>query len=195
MAGANVETIAKALNITPRRVQQLVNDGMPRGKRGEYDLGACLVWYVRFLQRALEARHDPETRDDSAELMRDRGRLARAQADKTEIENAVRCGELSVTARIVEWYGGMVADAKNRLLQIPDAIGQQLDPETARKVVALARRLIHEALAELARGEPPADGGDSGAVGAAAGLDGEPVGGPVPPAVERGKRRARNLAN
>ena len=92
---------------------------------------------------------------DELDLSTERARLAKAQADKTEIENAVRCGELSITTRVVEWYGGMVANAKSRLLQLPDALGQQLDPATAPRIVALARRLIHEALLELAQQADP----------------------------------------
>jgi phage terminase Nu1 subunit (DNA packaging protein) len=51
-----VGKLADALNVTPRRVQQLVADGMPKAKRGRYDLTACLEWYVRFLQNAVEQR-------------------------------------------------------------------------------------------------------------------------------------------
>jgi hypothetical protein len=46
MATVGVEQIAIALNISQRRVL-----GMPKTKRGRYDLVPCLEWYVRFLQR------------------------------------------------------------------------------------------------------------------------------------------------
>jgi phage terminase Nu1 subunit (DNA packaging protein) len=174
---------AALLSVTGRSIRDWAEEGIPRNPDGTYPGPAMVAWYVN--------RQGGPDLDYTVE----RARLAKAQADKTEIENAVRCGELSITSRIVEWYGGMVADAKNRFLQIPDAIGQQLDPETARRVVAHARRLIHEALAELTRGEPPADGPDSGGLEPAAGPDGEPVGGSVPETVKRGKRGARHLAN
>jgi phage terminase Nu1 subunit (DNA packaging protein) len=90
---------------------------------------------------------------DELDLTVERARLAKAQADKTEIENAVRCGELTQTSRIVGWYSSMVANAKNRLLQIPPTVGQQLDPALAPRVVELVRKLVHEALLELSQGE------------------------------------------
>lgn len=183
VAALTQSEIAALFSVTTRAVRDWAEEGIPRNADGTYPGPAVVAWYC--------AREGGSLLDYTAE----RARLAKAQADKTEIENAVRCGDLSVTARIVEWYGGMVADAKNRLLQIPDAIGQQLDPETARRVVAHARQLIHEALAELARGGPPAAGPDPGGVEAATGFDGESVGGSVPQTVKRGKRGARHLAN
>ena len=32
----SVARLAEAMNLTPRRVQQLVLEGLPKGKRGEY---------------------------------------------------------------------------------------------------------------------------------------------------------------
>lgn len=50
----DVHTLALYLNMTPRRVQQLVKRGIiPRGKRGEYDLLSCIHSYIDHLQRTL----------------------------------------------------------------------------------------------------------------------------------------------
>jgi terminase small subunit / prophage DNA-packing protein len=175
--------LADIHGVDVRTVRRWDEDGHPRNEDGSYTPAESIRWVI--------GRESGSSLDYTAE----RARLAKAQADKTEIENAVRAGELSVTARVVEWYGAMVANAKNRLLQVPDAIGQQFDPETARRVVALARERIHEALAELAGPGITVARADTGDVGAAADADGEPVGGPVPETVQRGKRGARNLAN
>jgi phage terminase Nu1 subunit (DNA packaging protein) len=48
--------LAKAMNVTLRRVQQLVADGMPKKSEGRYDLVPCLEFYVRFLQAAVAQR-------------------------------------------------------------------------------------------------------------------------------------------
>jgi hypothetical protein len=46
-----VNIVAKLLNVTRRRVQQLSHDGViPKPKDGKYDLIACLRDYVRYLQ-------------------------------------------------------------------------------------------------------------------------------------------------
>ena len=49
--------LAAALNVPPRRVQQLAADGMPKAKRGRYDLAQCVTWHTQYLQRqSLTAR-------------------------------------------------------------------------------------------------------------------------------------------
>jgi len=47
----DVTKVASALNLDPRRVQQLVQEGMPRMSRGQYDPVKYMVWYIRYLQR------------------------------------------------------------------------------------------------------------------------------------------------
>jgi hypothetical protein len=45
-----VDKVAEAFRISERAVQRLViYHGCPRRSRGEYDLDACLVWYIAFL--------------------------------------------------------------------------------------------------------------------------------------------------
>jgi len=47
-----VNIVAKLLNVTRRRVQQLSADGrIPKPKDGKYDLIACLTGYIRYLQQ------------------------------------------------------------------------------------------------------------------------------------------------
>lgn len=48
MVGVN--RLAKILKLTPRRVQQLVEEGMPKGARGKYDAEECFTWYVEYLK-------------------------------------------------------------------------------------------------------------------------------------------------
>jgi len=56
VAEVSVTVLARACHITPRRVQQLVAEGMPRTNRGKYDLGVCMSWYIRYLQEQVERR-------------------------------------------------------------------------------------------------------------------------------------------
>jgi len=41
MSTVDVRKVAAFLNVTPRRIQQLVKDGMPRDTRGQYDPIKC----------------------------------------------------------------------------------------------------------------------------------------------------------
>ena len=53
----SLDVIAKLLDISPRRVQQLSSDGViPRASRGKYELVPAVQGYIRFLRgRAINA--------------------------------------------------------------------------------------------------------------------------------------------
>jgi phage terminase Nu1 subunit (DNA packaging protein) len=146
VAGATVETVAKALNITPRRVQQLVHEGMPKGARGEYDLGACMVWYIRYLQAALE-RASPNGTGAAAE---ERGRLNRAQAEKAELELQARRGEVVDRKRMEAAMAAVLVTVRESLLAIPDRLAAALtgvmDEGKVRKAIDIEVRNSLESL-------------------------------------------------
>jgi transcriptional regulator with XRE-family HTH domain len=45
-----VEAVAKALEVTPRRIQQLAREGMPKIGHGRYELESCVEWYALYLE-------------------------------------------------------------------------------------------------------------------------------------------------
>ncbi len=147
MAGANVETVAKALNLTPRRVQQLVNEGMPKGDRGVYDLGQCMAWYIRYLQKALEARKDPDERRESSELNFERARLAREQADKTALQNAELRADLGRLSVWEEELTTFLAEIRAALLRLPTKAAPELHGDTSQR-----QRILEAAIHEVLRG-------------------------------------------
>ena len=59
MATVNGQKIAQALNLTEQRVHQLVSEGLPKEDRGQFDPIKCLLFYIRYLQRALEKKSVP----------------------------------------------------------------------------------------------------------------------------------------
>lgn len=166
-----------------RTIRRWNEEGHPVNPDGTYTASASIAWRIQ--------------RESGSELdyVAERARLAKAQADKTEIENEVRAGRLLEQDRVIREVGDMLAAFRARVIAIPDAVGQLFDPVTARKVVPELRARLYEALAELAEYQPgvPAHPGADG--GAATDADGESVGGPVPTALERKQRRARTVAN
>jgi hypothetical protein len=179
--------MAALLAVTTRTLRdwEKADIGLPRNEDGSYPGPAVIAWEKH---RHLEEEGDLNPVQELA-------RKNKALADKTEMEIAVKAGELGAISQVAEWYAGHIRKCKARLVQIPDAVGQFVDPRNAGVVVAEVRRLLFEALAELAAGRPRLGGADSGGVGAAADSDGEPVGGPESPVVERGKRRAGAVAH
>src|SRR5260370_6882685 len=88
MPTVDISKVARALNLKERRVQQLVNEGMPREARGQYDPIKCAAWYIRYLQRAIERKPMPTFEEGSAGERAARLRILRTQADLKEIKVA-----------------------------------------------------------------------------------------------------------
>lgn len=199
---ADVEQVARALNLTPRRVQQLTSEGLPKKGRGEYELGACMAWYIRYLQDALEKRGPAQ--GGGEDLDKARARVAAANAERLETENARRRGELAELAEVGKFWADCVANARTRLLAIPAKLSPRLVRiENAAVIDRAIRAEVCTALDELAEyehagvefedeSEPRrADPRNVERLAVAAAADGKPVGRRKSPAIERGKRRAR----
>lgn len=90
---------------------------------------------------------------DAGEYDDQRQRLAAAQAEKVERENAVRAGELVEASKVVAGVGEHINAARTRLLRLPGAIAAQMPPDQRASLEATARRLVYEALNELAEWE------------------------------------------
>ena len=165
------------------------------------------------LQPAVQGRaHTYESRDalpllygqiDSSayDLNQERARLAHHQANNESLREAQNRGELLPRGLVIQTWQGIVAAARARLLALPTkAAHQLLGARTLAEAEEAVRTHVYEALAELARDGLPAGSvgpGEAGAesLGAAAGFDGEPMGGSAPPSIERKQRRARTVAD
>jgi phage terminase Nu1 subunit (DNA packaging protein) len=186
-------SLAKLLNLTERRVQQLAKEGViPRAERGKYELAGAVRGYIAYLQERAEGRQ-VETRDAHAE----RTRLIKAQADKTELEVDERKGALIPAERVIEAWEQLVSAFRARVLALPSKLVPRLASLNAvtqiQEVIAAG---VREALEELARFElaGAATAGDpqSGTGRATpAEAEREPVGGRPSAAQRRGQRRAR----
>ena len=152
MALVGVEKVAQALNVTPRRVQQLCDEGMPRAGYGQYDLGHCMAWYIRFLQATLERREIPQIDAVAAALKGERQRLLRAQADLTETELAERRRTLVPIAMLEETMGRMISSARARILQLPGTVAPELEGLNRDEIKRKLTATVHQLLTVLASG-------------------------------------------
>ena len=166
-----------------RTIRRWDEDGHPKNDDATYTASESIAWRLQ--------RESGSDLDYTAE----RARLAKAQADKTEIENAVRAGQLLEASRVVREVGDMLSAFRARVIAIPDAVGQHFDAGAAKAVVRELRTRLYEALAELSQYRPGVFEGAGEDPGAAAAADGEPMGGPEAAPVKRKQRRARAVAN
>lgn len=152
MPTADVTKIASALNLTAQRIQQLVKEGMPREARGLYDPVKCMLWYIRYLQNALERKSVPMLDGGYVGEREERVRLLRADADLREIELAEKRGQLVAVPDIEAGLTDLVLTTKARVMAIGPRLAADLVMEPSRVMIQAKIEKAHkEALAYLAR--------------------------------------------
>jgi phage terminase Nu1 subunit (DNA packaging protein) len=152
MPTVDVTKVANALNLTEQRVQQLVKEGMPREGRGQYDAVKCMLWYIRYLQQALEKKAVPTLDGGYVGEREERVRLLRADADLREMELAKERGLLVALPDLEAKLTDLVLTTKARIMAIPPRLAPELVGETSRVMIqAKLEKACKESLAYLAR--------------------------------------------
>ena len=144
--------MAKLLQITPRRLQQLVTEGViPKVSRGRYELAPVVQAYINYLrERTLPGMMNVVSLDEA------RQRKLAAEAKLAEIEVAKAEGGV-VTIQIVEKsWTDLVHAVRGRLLALPQNVAAMVAVEDdTGKCEALINREIKSALAEFGDGKLP----------------------------------------
>ena len=177
MSTASVDTIAKLLDMTPRRVQQLANEGIiPKPKdRGQYEIVPCVVGYIKHIKGMLNG--------EAGDLASEKTRLTRAQAEKTEIETARMKGELVSLADAERGWSALVGAFRAKMLTLPPRAATAVLNKAEKEAERILTNMVYEALAELSNWKPDdeedaetslASGGDSS--GPASANNDKPVG-------------------
>lgn len=132
-----VSTIAKLLDLTERRVQQLAREGvLPKAESGRYDLVQAVRGYVKYLR-------DRAVGDASAaDAYTERARLTRLTADKLELEIARQTGQLVDAAAVKKEAFSAGRQVRDRLMKIPDKLSPEL--ATMDDAHAIRHRLLAE---------------------------------------------------
>lgn len=182
--------IARLLDLSERRVQQLSREGViPKAERGNYDLIGAVRGYVRYLRDMVQ-----KSQGGVADLPAERARLVKAKADLAELEARQRYGELAPVSETALAWAAVAARLRARLVVLPDKLAPLVaDAGSPAAVRKLLRTAIFDALAEIAETPvvvtaPPDRASGTGAdrqggaddADAAARPDGEPMGGYEP---------------
>lgn len=167
-----VGAVARLLDLTPRRVQQLVDEGViPKTDRGRYELVPVVRAYVQYLRQA---------GGGTATAKSEHARLMRERADHQALKNAALRAELLPAAEVVAGWQAAISRARALLLGIPIGAASTLvmlatgrEPQDAERAIREELiRLIDGALSELQNtkldeaeddGSQPADEGGAGA--------------------------------
>jgi len=141
-----IAVIARLLDLTERRVQQLAREGIipPAARsgdeRGRYDLVGAVRGYVHYL-REQAVRSQSGTADFGAE----RARLVKAKADLAEMDAGARRSDLLPAGDVEDAWIAVLARLRARLLVLPDRLAPLVHEETT---IAGARASIRETIAE-----------------------------------------------
>ncbi len=161
MAGATqpITVIARLLDLSERRVQQLVRDGViPKAERGRYELVGAVRGYVRYLRDLVL-----KSETGGADYATERARLVKARADLAEMEAARMRGALLAAPEVTAAWTEIVALMRARLLVLPDKLAPLIHETTSiAEARGVLKTALHEVLTEIATTEveitPPADG-------------------------------------
>ncbi len=137
----SVDRAAELFDVTEKTVRTWIRAGLPvlkkggkgRGNAALLDLAELIPWYLE--ENALDVA---------------KTRLASAQAEKYEMENAVRRGALANMKDVERFWGDAVTACRSRLLAMPSKLAPQLiNNDNSSAIANLIRLELYAALAEL----------------------------------------------
>ena len=141
------KTIASLLDISERRVGQLVNEGIiPKTERGRYELFPVVQGYVKFLRerklgKAVVSLDEARQRKLAAEAEMAEIELAKARADVVRVEDVAR-----------QWET-ILGDVRTRFLSLPTKLAPLVAVEGEKTTVKeKIEDGINTALGQLAAG-------------------------------------------
>ena len=155
---AKLTEVAEHLDLSTTRIHQLVKAGiLPKSGRAAYDLTDCRIAYIRYIREIAAGRG---SKDGAVDLVAERARLTRAQAEMTERKNAIAEGEFLPRGEVHIAVTGSFARVRSRLLAIPSKLAPYLAPAMRpAEAQAILKTEIYDALNQLAT--PPAAGWDT----------------------------------
>jgi hypothetical protein len=161
---------AMLLSISPRTLRDWKD--APRNPDGTYP-GPALVSY-----------HVQKLTGDDLDLNKERARLAKEQADRTALANAISRGDVIPSSLAERWATDMIIAARAQFLSMPTKLAPQLVGLTDVNAIAMAIKAnVYEGLSGLAAKPPAVEG--MGEMEPAAELDRQPVGRPRKDAQQR----------
>ena len=158
-----LDTIAKLLDLTPRRVQQLSAEGViPKAERGRYELVPAIQGYIRYLkERSIKA--DTSGDDYNAH----RTRLTKARADLAEMEKEQIREQLIPAGDVERAWIDVSQNMRQKLLAFPQRVAPEVyAAEKLIEVKSILKDNIYDALKEISEVEvrvsQPLRGSESG---------------------------------
>ncbi len=146
---AKLAELATHLDLSTTRVSQLKAAGiLPDAPRGKHDLDACRVAYIRYIREIAAGRG---SKDGAVDLVAERARLTKAQAENMERKNAIQDGEYLEARSFHIMATSAFTIVRTRLLAVPSKLAPQLvGIETPAKAQEIVKTEIYGVLDAIA---------------------------------------------
>jgi len=154
-----IRHVGELLNLSERRIFQLQHEGLPRVSPGVYDLVAVARFYVRYLQRKILERSQPENRDSpTAAGAVIKHKMLSIESELKQIELAERREGLVSSERVDKDVRAIVGEIRRRFGALPKKLAAEIvgeaDLATMQVKVDRALKGALEALSEFDPDEP-----------------------------------------
>lgn len=168
---ATTAAVAIALNLSSRHVNALAQDGMlPRlGGRNRFDLLACLLAYVRYLQKALAVKGTMAADGTVTIASRQRSALLEVDVQRARLKLAKESGAVISIADHESFYTDLIIQTRANLMTVGARVAPKIVGEMSRAdIVMVINSGIKEALHALAAAGPRVTPGTAASSRAAA---------------------------
>lgn len=157
---------AAGLHLGDRRVQQLAKEGLPKASRGRYDVEACRSWYIRYLQKKLEAKALPDADGNYTASIMQRHKMLSIETELKQIDLAKERGQLVTIEKVESDLATIVLEIKQRILQVaPRLAAEVIGEKDLILITDKIDRSLKDALVQLSKFDPdlaPAKSGSGG---------------------------------
>ena len=140
-----VGIIAKLLDLTPRRVQMLVKDGViPQATKGQYDLVGSVQGYIKYLKKIAEGQGGPS-------LMEERRLKVQVDRKLKELEYLLETRELIRRDEVLNEFIWRVNAVKQGLWSLHRRLPMELVGKDVREMTDILKKYEHELLERFSR--------------------------------------------
>ena len=146
---ATQREVAEHLDLSVKRISELIKDGVLPSKRGRSPLNidVCRHSYISYL-RKLGGYHKKSGTGDIAE---EKTKLTAAQAKKAELEVAVIEGNLIPANAVEDTWTSYISNVRAKLLALPNRIAHQvISVDKYAEAELIIKEQVYDALNELA---------------------------------------------
>jgi hypothetical protein len=144
--------VAAAFNLTSRRINQLAKEGtLPRLGRGAYDLMACALAYIHFLQKAVAAKATMDAGGRVTSTTQQRSALLDVELQREQLSLARERGELLMLVDHEAILSDLIVETKANIMAVGPRVAPRLvNQGSSATIQATIDAAQKEALSRLA---------------------------------------------